>query len=339
MTGSEARAPLPVTVVSGFLGAGKTTLVNHLLRSASDRRVGVLVNDFGDVSIDADLVVARSEDVVSLANGCICCSLRSDMNRQIMALAEERDRPEHLIIEASGISDPGTILQALLELERFQVIRLDGVITVVDASEAPRLRGQAKALAERQLLAADLLVITKTDLVKSMELRALDRELAEKTPAKRIKAHHGEVPPDLVLGLEGGPERIYEHDPERPLHIEPIAQDHEWTTWRFRTTVPVVFKALVPILRELPEGIFRAKGFLHLIERPGDRLALHLAGRRVQIRTVGLWGRTLPRSELVLVGTPDAIDPDALAATFDACLEGRAEPGERPPQLVGWTRD
>lgn len=334
--------PLPVSVISGFLGAGKTTLVNHLLRSAPERRIGVLVNDFGDLSIDADLIVARSEDVVTLANGCICCSLRADLTRQIMSLAESTGRPEHLLVEASGVSDPGAILQALLELERYQIIRLDAVVTVVDASEHSRLEGEASVLATRQIEAADIVVIGKADLTPAAEVRRLKERLSQgpRSP-KVLVAAHGEIPPELVLGLEGEPERAFEERPERRLQILPLGHEtaDSWSTWRFSTNRPVVFRALVPILRELPEGIYRAKGFLHLAERPGDRLVLHLAGRRVQIRTIGRWNEMRPTSDLVLIGTPDAVDPDALTSRFDACLAGRAEPGPEPPRIVGWTRD
>ena len=340
---SATDYPLPVTLITGFLGAGKTTLVNHLLRSTERRRIGVLVNDFGDVCIDQSLIVAKSEDVLSLANGCICCSLRNDLTSQLMALAEDPGRPEHLLIEASGVSDPRTLLEALLELQRYQAIRLDGVICVIDASEHLRLEGSPAALARRQLLAADCIVVAKSDLVTQRELSRLLSRLSDLTPAKPLVARsptHGDIPPELLLGLEGPPERALEADGGRGLRIEPLEERllSDWTTWRLSTSTPIVFKALVPILQELPEGIYRAKGFVHLLERPGDRLVLHLAGRRIQIRTIGRFSEPQPTSELVLIGTPEAVDGERLSERFEACLEGQADPGEAPPRVVGWMR-
>lgn len=329
--------PLPVTVLSGFLGAGKTTLINHLLRSTPGHRIGVLVNDFGSVGIDAQLIVAEAKDVLTLSNGCICCSLRSDLGSQIMALAESEDRPEHLLVEASGISDPGAILSALLELERYQAIRLDGVVTVIDVSEWQQLDPEAAQLAKRQLLAADLLVLGKADLVLPQDLEAVSTAIAELSPAKQVVAEYGEVPIPVILGLEDGEARAIERDPNRTLPPIEHLPASEWATWRFRTHRPVGFKALVATLKALPAGIYRGKGFLHLVERPGDRLLLHLSGRRVQIRTVGRWNDVTPCSELVLIGRPDAVDPDALAVRFDTCLGHRVEAGEPPPRSLGWT--
>lgn len=310
MTSSEERPPLPVAVVGGFLGSGKTTLVNHLLRNSPERRIGVLVNDFGDVAIDADLIVARSEDVLTLANGCICCSLRGDLTRQVMALAEDPARPEHLIIEASGVSDPGAILSALLELERFQVVRLDVIVVTVDAEQEGEMDPSAQALARRQLQAADLVVLTKTDLVSEtrtaahLERLSIDRRV--------LIAPRGAVEPGIVLGFEGPPEQLDAARAGREAvlrggHQETLEGHEGWASQTLRTREVFDFRALVAVLKDLPD-VYRAKGFVHARERPGNRLLVHLTGRRVQVRTVGTWDEERPESVLVFIGRHLPVD-------------------------------
>lgn len=310
--------PLPVTLVTGFLGAGKTTLVNRVLRRFPEDRIGVLVNDFGDVAIDADLVVAAEGEVLTLANGCICCSLRSDLHRQMMSLAETEERPDHLLVEASGISDPATLLETLLQLERYQIIRLDGVVAVVDAERHASLSGSARHLADRQVMAADLVVLSKLDLVDAEVAASLQTHLQSRGK-RTLAAREGDYPLSSVLAPEGPRERSQESDPERAPTLRPESSGHDFRTWCFESEEPLAFKALVAALRKLPVGVHRAKGFVHAVERPGARLVVHLVGDRVQVRTIGDWGDRRPLSRIVFVGEPDALDPAALEPALAAC--------------------
>jgi len=128
-------APIPVTVVSGFLGAGKTTLLNHVLTAEHGRRIGVLVNDFGAINVDAELIADVQDDMISLANGCICCSIRMDLIQAVLQMAELPEPPEHIVIESSGVANPAGIVKSFLEPEIWGTVQLDGVITVVDAEQ------------------------------------------------------------------------------------------------------------------------------------------------------------------------------------------------------------
>ncbi|MBX2812801.1 MAG: GTP-binding protein [Myxococcales bacterium] len=336
--------PLPVTVVTGFLGAGKTTLINHILRGAPEHRIGVLVNDFGDVSIDADLIVAQTKDVLTLTNGCICCSLRGDLTRSIMTLAESTERPEHLLVEASGISYPETILAALIELERYQIIRLDGVLGVVDAVEDDELSKESAHLARSQKLAADILLVSKTDLLPKTKLDQQLERLRSSFP-KVLPANYHELPVTLLLGLESSKEHTLNkldiRVSQQP-HLLASSHTHEtmWKNYRLTTTAPLSFKKLVTELKQVPSGIFRAKGFLHIVERPGMRLLLHLTGRRVQIRTIGKWS-TDPCTELVFIGLEKAFDIPALVEQFNRCIDPSASEGQtngEPPEELSWVR-
>ena len=172
---------IPVTVIGGYLGSGKTTLLNALLRGTHGLRLAVLVNDFGSINIDAELIAAHQGDTISLANGCICCSLQDNLGSTFYALAERSDPPDHIVIEASGVADPrriGRYAQAIPGLQ------LDGIIVLVDA-ESIRQQARDKYVGDTvllQLQAADLLVLSKTDLVTAATVGEVRAWLAAQAP-------------------------------------------------------------------------------------------------------------------------------------------------------------
>ena len=197
------RAPdgsLPLTILSGFLGAGKTTLLNRLLLEPGGRRLAVLVNDFGRINIDADLVRSRTDDMISLTNGCVCCTVSSELTRTLIDLAQRADPPDALVLEASGLADPRGIAQVALSNP---ALRLDGVITLVDAAAfAEPASDEVVATITRQYDAADVFVLTKTDESGAAQQAMVRDWLAGRYPATPVvTALHGELPASVVLGL------------------------------------------------------------------------------------------------------------------------------------------
>jgi G3E family GTPase len=185
-----SRRVTPVTVLTGFLGAGKTTLLNRILNGDHGLRIAVLVNDFGSINIDADLVVGVESggDVISLANGCICCNIRDDLLAAVMQVIERPEGPEYIVLEASGVAEPSGIAVTFLDARLRDRIRLDSIMCVVDASQvfaAP----ETMELKLRQIAFADMLILNKADLVSRDDAhQGLARRSLPSVPAGRSDA-------------------------------------------------------------------------------------------------------------------------------------------------------
>jgi G3E family GTPase len=211
--------PIPVTLLTGFLGSGKTTLLNHLMRDPGMGRVAVIINEFGDIGLDHDLIEESTEEMVLLQSGCLCCTIRGDLVTAMLALLRRQTLGEaafdRVVIETTGLADPGPILHTLLiERELAAAFRLDGVVTTACAATGPRtLDAQFEAV--NQIALADRIVLTKTDLVTPPELRRFEDRLAKINPgAARITADHGHVPPGVLFGISG---MQAEAEPEKTL--------------------------------------------------------------------------------------------------------------------------
>jgi G3E family GTPase len=317
---AHAREPIQLTVIGGFLGAGKTTLLNQLLRDAGDRPLAVLVNDFGAINIDAELVQSREGDVVSLKNGCICCGIAGDFIGELALLRDRPDPPAHVVVEASGVADPGQIVM-LGDLPGY---RKDAAVVVADA-ETVRTRAAHETtgyLVRAQLRAADLLVLNKTDLVDTEQLaqtRAWLRDITGPSTAI-VEASFGQVPIDVVLGVQtlARPAR----EPRDHDHAGHEHSDHHhpsFETWSWQGEAAIHGAGLVAAIKELPAGIVRAKGLLHLREDPASRYLLQVVGRRFSVLPDRPWRDDSPASQIVVIGLAGSVDKRWLAAKLAGC--------------------
>ncbi len=339
-----------VTVLGGGLGAGKTTTLNHLLRAAAGRRIGVLVNDFGEANIDADLVVGVEGEAVELTGGCVCCSIRGDLMEALQKLLDRPDPPEHVVIETSGVSDPKAVATTLEMAAKLGWAELDAVVTLVDAERWPTLGRREQIVAGAQIRAADVLVLNKTDLVDAAALEALESSLQRLARKARIvRSSFGRVDPKVVLGIGTGldPARGHHaHDAhDCDAHDCSEGHDHDahvdhgdvFTTVVYRTDKPMSSRRLRRAIDALAPSVVRAKGIVQVDGHADRRAVLHVVGRRAELRLDTPWGPTPPSTQIVCIAAADEIDEDAIVTRFSEC---EVEPGRASPMraAVAWMR-
>jgi G3E family GTPase len=286
---------IPFTVIGGFLGAGKTTLLNRLLAGTTGRRFAVLVNDFGALDIDGRLVAAHGGDTVSLANGCLCCTIGDSLVETLLKLMQTPDRFDHIVVEASGVADPSRIADlAVLEPQ----LARDGVIVVIDAWEV-RTRAEDRRLEDtivRQIKAADLLVLNKVDIAE--DVAGTRAWLAQHSEAPVLEARRGNVPLDLLFGLD--------------RHGAPGgAPNDAFRSWSYEWAEPVDRETLLAMVRDAPD-VLRAKGIVRFADAPEQRAVVHRVGHRLDVTEDGPW--TGGTSRLVMLAPKPVLG--SLQVTF-----------------------
>ena len=289
---------LPVTVIGGYLGAGKTTVVNHLLRHNEGLRLAVLVNEFGALPIDADLIEAEEDGLISISGGCVCCAFGSDLIGALEDLGTMTPRPDHVVIEASGVALPASIATTVGMVKG---LRADASVVLADVEQI-RANATHKYLSdtiERQLAQADILLLTKTDLVGEGDVASVTDWLREKVPATRIvPVSRGVVPASALLGALPLPAR---HGT-----LQPDVGHSLFASTVLKPDGPVEAEALAQALAGDPT-VTRAKGFV----QTANGLALvHVVGGRHSVEPA----KGDHDLGLVCIGLKDGFQPDRLAA-------------------------
>ncbi len=333
---------VPITILTGFLGAGKTTLLNRILTGNHGLRVGVLVNDFGSINIDAELVVGVDGNMISLANGCVCCQIRDDLVESVAALLARPEPVEYILLEASGVADPAGIFLTFNDPNLRDRIRLDSVTCVVDADQVfahpdyPPLMD----LKLRQVGFADMLILNKVGLAGPEQVVKVRAWLDDHFNRLRIvETNYCEVPYEILLGVgRFDPARagLNSHadeprctDPTCPADAhghDHHGHDHSkvFSTWSYETDQPLALEALRETLRKLPGTVYRAKGVVYTTDAPQRRAVLQVVGRRVDISLQDEWGPRAPRTQIVAIGAAGRIDASLLEQTFASCIAAAA---------------
>ena len=304
---------VPILLVTGFLGAGKTTIMNHLLAHAEGRRIAAVVNDFGAINIDAELVIGTSDGVISLSNGCICCSLEGDLLRTLASLLRRDPRPEFIVIETSGIADPADIVRNLMDPVIWKEAPLETVLCVVDATTSEEALNDA--LLRSQLRAADVVALSKVDLVDAAACARLRETVRKLRPgAIMVDALHGEVPAALLFPADV--DRV--PAPREPGPRRPSVDRFETLSWTSER--PVSLPRLQQAIGRLAPKLARAKGLFETIEQPGRLTVFQLAGGRATLAPGGPLAAGVPRTRIVFIAEIGVLSIAEIDSIMEACV-------------------
>ncbi|HEY9768730.1 MAG TPA: GTP-binding protein [Coleofasciculaceae cyanobacterium] len=341
-----SKKGLPVTIITGFLGSGKTTLLNHILTNQDGIKTAVLVNEFGEIGIDNELIVSTDESMVELNNGCICCTINEDLVNAVYKILEREEKIDYLVVETTGLADPLPVALTFLGTELRDMTRLDSIVTMVDCSNfSLDLFNSEAALSQIQY--GDVLVLNKTDLVDEADVDALEIRVRDlKKDARILRTQKSQVSLPLILSVglfesdkyfEQTESTEHQHDHEHHHdHDHHDRHDHEhhhdhdrdhhehshhlendgFSSISFQFDRPFNIRKFQYFLdNQLSESIFRAKGILWFDESP-KRHVFHLSGKRFTLEDEEWRGE--PKTQLVLIG--QNLDQKTLRQQIENCV-------------------
>lgn len=352
-TMDSPKQGMPVTIITGFLGSGKTTLLNHILSNQQGLKTAVLVNEFGEIGIDNELIVSTDDNMVELSNGCICCTINNDLVDAVYKVLERPENIDYLVVETTGLADPLPVALTFLGTELRDLTRLDSIITVVDAANYSLDLFNSQA-AYSQIAYGDIILLNKTDLVSESELQQLETKIQDiKEGARIIRTKNSQVPLALILSVglfesdkyfevSDEHEHHHDHDHHHDNHHDhdhaECGHDHHhhdhdhhhhhhhhsdhlendgFVSVSFQTDEPFAIRKFQYFLdNQLPDGVFRAKGIMWF-EESAERHIFHLCGKRFTMDEEEWRGRE-KKNQVVLIG--QNLDKETLLKQLANCI-------------------
>lgn len=355
LTMDDPKRGMPVTIITGFLGSGKTTLLNHILSNQQGIKTAVLVNEFGEIGIDNELIINTDEDntMVELSNGCVCCTINEDLVNAVYKVLERPEKVDYMVVETTGLADPLPVALTFLSTELRDMTRLDSIVTLVDCANFSLDLFNSQA-ANSQIVYGDIIVLNKTDLVDEAEVDLLEVRIRDmKKDARILRTTNSQVSLPLILSVglfqsdqyfddqsheHDHHEHKHDHDHDHEDHVcdDHCEHDHDhdhqhhhdhhdhsnhlendgFTSLSFQSDQPLSLRKFQYFLdNQLPASVFRAKGILWFDESP-KRHIFHLSGKRFSIDD-DEW-KTEPKTQLVLIG--QELDHETLRSQLNHCL-------------------
>jgi len=308
---AEARhANIPLVTIGGYLGAGKTTLVNQLLTRSDGRRYVVFVNDFGAINIDVNLVDSVEADRISFSSGCVCCTLNDDFVAAVVALAQGDDRVDGILIEASGVSDPRALEASLRALEAAGHIRFDTALYVIDADHFGRLDYIGTETIIDHAVASDLVLINKADLVDAAQIDAISDMLKVAAPYTHLMSTmQCQVPPEILFGALSTTRNGAAQKPAPAQHAT-------FYRWDGQLNAPVDREAFRLFAQLLQAHFFRTKGLVRFLNAPDEVYSLNAVGRHAVIQRVPQAAANGPALQLIGINPAPVGDISAIDAAL-----------------------
>ncbi len=336
---AATKKGLPVTIITGFLGSGKTTLLNHILTNQQGVKTAVLVNEFGEIGIDNELVVSTEDNMVELSNGCICCTINNDLVDAVYKVLEREEKLDYLVVETTGLADPLPVAMTFLGSELRDLTRLDSIVTVVDAANYSLDLFNSEA-ALSQITYGDVIILNKTDLVDEPTLQELEKKINNiKEGSRIIRTTKSQVPLPLILSVglfesdkyfDSHAQEHHDHDDHDHSTCEHDHHDHKhhhhehshhlendgFISISFQSNKPFSIRKFQYFLdSQLPTNVFRAKGIMWFDESP-QRHIFHLCGKRFTIDDDQWKGEK--KNQLVLIG--QNLDSETLLQQLENCI-------------------